>query len=78
MPTIIAEGPMRASLESASEAVDITTPEGRTLGVFTPVKYRRSPYSREEIERRRAEFRRSNAGRSLDEIVKELNTQHGE
>ena len=36
LPTIIAEGPMRASLENVTEETIITTPEGRTLGVFTP------------------------------------------
>jgi len=36
MRTIIVEGSVQASFESAKEPIEIATPDGRVLGVFTP------------------------------------------
>ena len=75
---MVAEGAMREGLESATEPIEILNSEGRTLGVFQPMKYPRSPYSREEIEARRAHYHRSGAGKPLNQILHELVEKHGE
>jgi hypothetical protein len=45
MPTIIVEGPVQAQFETAGEPVEVATPDGRVLGVFTPA----SPKPGEEL-----------------------------
>jgi hypothetical protein len=78
MTSMVAEGAMREGLESATEPIEILNSEGRTLGVFQPMKYPRSPFSREEIEQRRADYRRNGQGKQLSQIFNELVEKHGE
>jgi hypothetical protein len=36
MPPIIVEGPIQKWFEAAGEPVEVATPDGRVLGLFTP------------------------------------------
>ena len=72
-------------LRTAVETVDVVDETGRVVGYFQPVRLAppgwakaHSPTTREEIERRRAEYRRTGEGRTLDEIWKRIHDRYGE
>ncbi|MGL6095951.1 MAG: hypothetical protein ACRC7O_09170 [Fimbriiglobus sp.] len=79
MAQLIADATLPVQIGRATEAVEVVTTEGVTLGVYTPMRHPRSPYPREEIERRRQESRANpGAGKALDEILARLRADHGD
>jgi hypothetical protein len=74
MTQLLADANLSERLERATETVEIVNAQGVTIGVYTPMRFPRSPYSREEIERRR---RDGNLGRPLAEIMARLHEQEG-
>lgn len=79
MTQILASAEMAKQIEQADGPVRIVDDEGTLIGVCTPVKFPHSPYSREEIERRRREVREHpERGRKLAEFWDEFLRQQGE
>jgi len=73
MTKVLADASGQVRLEDLSEPVEVCTRDGRTLGVFCPTAgpAKPSPYSIEELERRRKE----RTGKTLDEIREDLKKQ---
>jgi len=70
---ILADAEMAKQLEEAEGPVQVVNDKGTVIAVCTPVKFPHSPYSREEVERRREEARKHpEQGKSLAEILKRL------
>ena len=72
MTKVLIDAATRAKFNNLEGTLEFCDEEGKTLGVFHPVtesKPRvRSPYTREEIERRRQE----RIGKPLSEILERL------
>jgi hypothetical protein len=76
MNQIIIDAELKARLNNLNELMEVRDESGRTLGYFHPApssvdsekRVGRSPITREELERRRAEP----SGRPLAEILDEL------
>jgi len=73
MTRITIDKKTRAKLNGLHDHAVLCDDTGRTIGYFLPSGLLRdvSPYSEEEIERRR----QKRSGRSLDEILRDLETQ---
>lgn len=75
MTRVIADASLLEKLQQATEALEVCDTSGRVLGYYSPAPdpatYPKSPFSREEIERRRQE----KGGYSLSEILKELGAE---
>jgi hypothetical protein len=70
---------MAKQIEEATGPVNIVDKTGTVIAVCMPVKFPHSPYSREEIEARRAEARQNpNGGKSLAEFWKQIDQLGGE
>jgi hypothetical protein len=73
MTQIVADAEMEKRLEEAGGPIEVVNDRGTVLGVFTPMKFSYSPFTREEIVRRRAEARKSpEKGKSLAEVMEHL------
>ena len=70
MTRLIADIALSARLRVATEALEICDEKGNILGYYQPTATVRSPYSREELERRRKE----EGGFTLEEILSQLPT----
>lgn len=55
-------------LQATSERTELRDPDGRLLGLFTPLSVLAPPMSGEELDRRAAE----SGGRPLSEILRDL------
>jgi hypothetical protein len=74
MTQILADAEMEKRLEEANGPVEVVNDKGTVIGVYTPVKFPHSPYTREEVEAARKEARRNpDGGKSLAEIMARLN-----
>lgn len=70
MSQILADAEMVRQLEEAEGPVQMVDEKGTVIAVCTPIKFPHSPYSREEIEKRREEARKNpGQGKSLAEIL---------
>ena len=73
MSEIVANPEMAQRIAEASGPVNIVDEKGTVIAYCTPVRFPHSPYSREEIERRREEARKNpEAGKSLAEVMEHL------
>jgi hypothetical protein len=73
MSEIVANPEMAQRIAEASGPVNIVDEQGTLIAYCTPVRFPHSPYSREEIERRREEARKNpEAGKSLAEVMEHL------
>jgi hypothetical protein len=78
MTQILADAEMVKQLEEAEGSVQIVNDKGTVIAVCTPIKFPHSPYSREEVERRREEARKHpEQGKSLAEILARLKQLDG-
>ena len=78
MSQILADAETIKKFEAATNPVDVINDKGTVIGVFTPIKFPHSPYSREEIEKVRKEVRdHPERGRSLSEFMAELQQRGG-
>jgi hypothetical protein len=71
MSQIVVDADVQKQIEEATGPIKIVTQSGSTIGMVTPIKFPQSPYSREEIERRRAEMRQ-HGGRTTAEVLARL------
>jgi hypothetical protein len=70
---IVADAEMAKKIAEATGPVEIVDAAGTVIASCTPIKFPHSPYSREEIERRREEARKNpEAGKSLAEVMEYL------
>ena len=72
MTQILADAEMAKQLAAATGPVEVVNDQGAVIAVCTPVRGRRSPYPREEIERIRQKYRETGKAKSLSEILKQL------
>ena len=73
MTQIVADAEMTKQLAAADGPVNIVDGTGTVIAVCTPIKFPHSPYTREEIERRREEARKNpEGGKSLAEVMEHL------
>jgi hypothetical protein len=70
MTRLIADIVLSARLRVATGVVEICDENGNILGYYQPTATVKSPYSREELERRRNE----EGGFTLEEILNQLPT----
>lgn len=75
MSQILADDDMIKQLEAANGPVPVVDGQGTVIAVCTPIRFPRSPYTREEIERSRQQCRES-GGKPLAEIITRLREQH--
>jgi hypothetical protein len=72
MTRVIADASLPEVLQRAKEALEVCDPQGRVLGYYHPAPdpstYPKSPFSREEIERRRQQ----KGGDPLEVVLKRL------
>ena len=79
MTQILADAEMAKQLQGAEGPVQVVDDKGTVIGLYTPIKFPHSPYSREEIERRREEARKHpENGKTLAEIMTNLERLSGE
>ncbi len=73
MSQILADAEMVKQIEEADGPVQVVDDKGTVIAVCTPVRNRQSPFSLEEVERRRAEARKHpERGKSLAEVLENL------
>ncbi|MDB5309619.1 MAG: hypothetical protein JWO38_3821 [Gemmataceae bacterium] len=73
MTQIVADAEQARQLGAADGPVQVVDEKGTVIGVCTPITVPHSPYSREEIERRREEMRKHpEKGKSLAEVWKTI------
>jgi hypothetical protein len=76
---ILADAELVKQLEAADGPVNVVDDSGTVIAVCTPIKFPHSPYTREEIERRREEARKHpERARPLAEFWAEFLEQHGD
>lgn len=76
---ILVDAETAKQLAAADGLVNIVDATGAVIAYCTPIKFPHSPYSREEIERRREEARKNpDAGKSLAEVMEHLRKLGGE
>ena len=71
MSQIVADAALQKQIEEATGPITVVSTTGSAIGYFTPIKFPHSPYSREEIEQRRADVRK-NGGRTTAEVLARL------
>ena len=71
MTQVLADANLGAQVRAATETLQVIDETGRTLGYFQPGGALVSPFSREEIERRRQQ----RGGKPLSEILVEAGVQ---
>lgn len=79
MTALVADSTLPDRLKSLTEPVKVIDDAGRTLGYFQPAGFAppgwakaHSPKDRAELERRRAEYRRTKEGKPLADILPTL------
>ncbi len=85
MTSILADAEMVKQIAAADGPVNVVDAKGTVIGVVTPIKFPRSPYSPEQIEQRREALKavreevRSHPerGKTLAEFWKEMEQLHG-
>jgi hypothetical protein len=76
---ILVDATMAQQIAASNGPVNIVDNTGTVIAVCTPVKFPHSPYTREEVERRREEARKNpGAGKSLAEVMAHLQQLAGE
>ena len=75
MTQILADAEMAKQLAGAEGPVQVVNDEGTVIGLYTPIKFPHSPYTREEVERARQQCRET-GGKPLVEILARLREQH--
>ena len=79
MTQILADAEMAKQLAVANGPVQVVDDKGTLIGLCTPIKFPHSPYTREEVERRREEARKHpERGKTLAEIMANLKRLAGE
>lgn len=79
MPRVLMDASLAQALKAASDVVELVDEAGRVLGVYTPVRKHvpppgyKPPFTDEELDG----FAQERDGRSLAEILKDLNAKHG-
>ncbi len=68
MTRVIADTGLSAKVRAAGDMLEVCDESGRVIGYYQPALTTRSPFSREELERRR----REEGGSTLEEIMGEL------
>jgi hypothetical protein len=71
MSQIVVDAKLQKQIEEATGPIKIVTQSGSTIGMVTPIKFPKSPYSREEIEQARKQCRET-GGKPLKEILASL------
>jgi len=78
MTQIVVSAEAAKQIAAADGPVNIVDETGTVIAYCTPIKFPHSPYSREEIERRREEARKNpGAGKSLAEVMEHLRSLDG-
>jgi hypothetical protein len=78
MSQLVIDAEMARKISEATAPLQLVTAEGTAVGVCTPIRFPRSPYSREEIEDRRRECREHpERGSSLREALAQLEASAG-
>lgn len=76
---IVATPELAEQLARATGTVNIVDANGTVLAVCSPINFPHSPYTREELEQRRAEARANpEGGKPLGEILARLKQLAGE
>jgi hypothetical protein len=76
---ILADEELAKQIEATEGPVQMVNAEGTVIALCTPIKFPRSPYSREELERRREEaHKHPELGKPLTEVLAELMKRDGE
>jgi hypothetical protein len=81
MSTVVIDSITAAKFEEQSGEVEVRTPDGRLVGLFTPIRegtpedyaWARTQFTDEEIQ----EARESGPGRPLAEILADLTSKYG-
>jgi len=77
MQKLIVDTALAEQMRAARHMMEVVDASGRFLGYFDPFpetpKGVKSPFSREQIE----QFRKEPGGRSLAEILRDLEREHG-
>jgi hypothetical protein len=77
MNQIVVDAEMEKQIGTAT--VQVVNSKGTVIGVVTPVKFPHSPYTREEIERRREEAKKHpELTKTTAEVLAELRRRVGE
>lgn len=71
MTRVIADSTLPARLRSGVEALEICDEAGQVLGYFHPAVRLTSPFSREELERRRLD----RTGKPLSEVLRAIGAE---
>ena len=74
MTQILADAEMAKQLQGAEGPVQVVDDKGTVIGLYTPIKFPHSPYSREEVEGARQQCRET-GGKPLAEILARLREQ---
>lgn len=77
MTQILADASLAKQLEQAEGPMGVVNDKGDVIAVCTPVKFPHSPYSREEFEQIRQQYRETGEGRPLADILKRLQESGG-
>ena len=79
MTQILADANMTKQLQEATGPVAVVNDQGTMIGYCMPIKFPHSPYSREEITRRREEARKHpDKNKSFAEVVAHLDQLAGD
>lgn len=79
MSQILIDEETEKQLEAGTATVQVVNSKGTVVGVVTPIKFPHSPYSREEIERRREEAKKHpELNKTTAEVLAELRRRAGE
>lgn len=79
MVQIVVDAEMAKQIATSDVPVNVVDATGTVIAYCTPIKFPHSPYSREEIERRREEARENpEAGKSLAAVMEHLRKLGGE
>lgn len=79
MSQILVDEETEKQIEAGTVAVKVVNSKGKVVGVVTPVKFPHSPYTREEIERRREEAKKHpELNKTTAEVLAELRRRAGE
>jgi hypothetical protein len=79
MKEIVVDAKLAEALKAATDTVRIVGPEGRSLGMFRPIRLTapppgyKPPFTDEEL----AERSKVRTGRPLADIIRDLESKHG-
>ena len=84
MTPILADGNLADRLRTLTRPTQVVDEAGETLGVFEPLTFAppgwakaHSPTTREELERRRQQYRATGEGKSTSEVLSRLEAKGG-